>query len=114
MLSDTGMTGLLDFLYLKEHLSLPADVIPITTLVLGRSHTPGPVVPPRINRDAVVMRNAYREPPQEILEEWFDRMKVGFILLYPFAGLSSKISYYHERMETAERELRGIFLEERE
>jgi nitroreductase len=112
MLSDTGMTGLLDFSYLKKYLSLPEDVIPITTIVLGKSHSLDSVVPPRFDRDVVVMRKSYHQCSQAEIEEWFDRMKVGFKLLYPFSDFSSKISYYQEKMGVAERELKGIFIKE--
>jgi len=114
MLSDTGMTGLLDFSYLREHLFLPEGVIPITTLVVGRSSETSSIAPPRLSRDSVVMKNSYRACPREELEEWFDRMKVGFKLLYPFSDLSSKIAYYQEKMETAESELEKLFKKEKE
>ncbi len=109
MLSDTGMTGLLDFSYLKDHLSLPEDVIPLTTLVLGRSDNSDSVVPPRLSHEMVVMKNKYHECPCTELEEWFDRMKVGFKLLYPFSNFSSKISYYQGKMAEAEKELKSVF-----
>jgi FMN reductase [NAD(P)H] len=114
MLSDTGMTGLLDFSHLKEHLSLPEDVIPITTLVLGRSHKSDSVAPPRLNCNTVVMKKSYRQSSQEELEEWFERMKVGFKFLHPFSDLSSKISYYQGKMEVAEKELKRLFMKEKE
>jgi hypothetical protein len=114
MLSDTGMTGLLDFSYLREHLLLPEGVIPITTLVLGRSSATSSIAPPRLSRDSVVMKNSYRACPREELEEWFDRMKVGFKLLYPFSDLSSKIAYYQEKMETVEGKLEDLFKKEKE
>ena len=114
MLSDTGMTGLLDFSCLRERLLLPQGVIPITTLVLGRSSETISIAPPRFGRNSVVMKNSYRACPREELEEWFDRMKVGFKLLYPFSDLSSKIAYYQDKMETVERELEKLFKKEKE
>ena len=47
MLSDTGRTGLLDFAHLREKLSLPDRVLPLTTLVLGRPVIKSPAIPPR-------------------------------------------------------------------
>jgi hypothetical protein len=60
------------------------------------------------------MKNSYRACPREELEEWFDRMKVGFKLLYPFSDLSSKIAYYQEKMETVEGKLEDLFKREKE
>lgn len=112
MLSDTGFTGLLDFTYLKQHLGLPEDVIPLTTLVLGLSQSSDPVVAPRLSRQAVVMEKVYRDASREEMEDWVDRMKAGFKLLYPFSDFSSKITYYQGKMVSAERELKESLLKE--
>jgi hypothetical protein len=112
MLSDTGMTGLLDFSYLRDHLSLPEDVIPVTTLVLGISNDNTSISPPRLKSNSVIMKKYYRPSAREDLNEWFDRMKVGFKLLYPFSDLSAKITYYQEKMITAEKDLKAAFSKE--
>lgn len=110
MLSDTGTTGLLDFSYLKKHLSLPDGVIPITTLVLGIAREIPRISPPRLDRDAIVMKKYYRSCAEEYLHEWFEQMKIGFKLLYPFSDLSTKITYYEDRMKKANKELEELFL----
>jgi nitroreductase len=112
MLSDTGLTGLLDFSFLKEHLELPGGVIPVTTLVLGISRDSSSISPPRLKKNAVVMSKCYQPCSREELGEWFDRMKIGFKFLYPFSDLSSKLTYYQEKMSEAEKEIKEVFFKE--
>jgi len=113
MLSDTGMTGLLDFSYLKEHLLLPVDVIPLTTLVLGRAHDSSSISPPRLHINTIAMKKNYQASAPEDLFEWFERMKVGFKLFHSFSDLSAKIYYYQEKMAGVEKELKEIFLQDK-
>jgi hypothetical protein len=112
MLSDTGMTGLLDFSYLKEHLELPEGVIPVTTLVLGISRDSSSISTPRLKKNAVVMSKSYQSCSREELGEWFDRMKIGFKFLYPFSDLSSKLTYYQKKMSEAEKEIKKVFFKD--
>jgi len=109
MLSETGKTGLLDFAYLKEKLSLPDGVLPLTTLVIGKASGEKPGVPPRQPWEATVMKNTYNEKCSEMLADWQQQMFIGFKLTHPLSNFQKQLEYYKKKMVEAEEEIKKQF-----
>ncbi len=110
MLSETGKTGLLDIQYLKKKLDLPDGVLPITTLVLGRSNMNTPGTPPRQPRYCVAMEKAYKKNVSENLKNWFDQMFIGFKLTHPLSNFNKQIEFYKKKMIEAEKDIKKEFI----
>jgi nitroreductase len=109
MLSETGRTGLLDIGFLKEKLRLPAGVLPLTTLVLGKGGSKLPGIPPRQTRDATVMRTCYDPTAGSRLKDWFDQMFIGFKITHPLSSFDKQIAFYRKKMLEAEKEVKKEF-----
>jgi len=109
MLSETGKTGLLDMKHLKEKLKLPKQVLPITTLVLGKPGIKFPGIPPRQTMDVVTMKNSYNLNENSNLMQWFEQMMVGYKVTHPLSTLEKQIEFYRRKMTDAEKELRKAF-----
>jgi len=110
MLSETGKTGLLDHSYLSRMLDLPDGVLPVTTLVLGRPASTTAGIPPRQPKNAVVMPAGYNRAAGTNLEDWYDRMLVGYKLTHPLSSLDKQIGFYRKKMAEAEQGLQKQFL----
>jgi FMN reductase (NADPH) len=106
MLSETGKTGILDYAYLKEHLRLPDDVIPVTTLVIGRAKGEKAGTPPRQPWKAMVMEKIYNADNCEMLEDWQQQMFIGFKLTHPLSNFQKQLEMYKKKMVEAEEELK--------
>lgn len=111
MLSETGKAGLLDYTYLKDKLNLPAGVLPLTTLVLGRSDVKLPGIPPRQPFKSVVMEKRYNHSAAENLKDWFQQMFIGFKLTHPFSNFERQIEFYKDKMTEAEADIKKSFLD---
>jgi nitroreductase len=110
MLSETGKTGLLDLAYLKEKLCLPDGVLPVTTLVLGKSNTKTAGIPPRQPADSVVMAKTYNQSNGSNLKDWFQQMFIGFKLTHPLISFDKQIDFYKKKMLITEPLLEKQFL----
>ena len=110
MLSETGKTGLLDIAYLKEKLSLPRRVLPLTTLVLGKAGAQLPGIPPRQPWDCIVMKKTYSQAAEKNLADWFAQMFIGFKVTHPLSSFDRQITFYKEKMFRAEEALKKEFL----
>jgi len=109
MLSETGRTGLLDTAFLVEKLGLPEGVLPLTTLVLGRSTLKLPGIPPRQPRAAVVMPQRYQPECKDMLRDWFDQMFIGFKIGHPLSNFDKQLAFYRKKMLEAEQTVRRCF-----
>ena len=109
MLSETGGTGLLDIKTLKEKLNLPNHVLPITTLVIGKSGIKFPGIPPRQPKNTVTMRKLYNLNAGANLKEWFGQMTAGYKVTHPLSTLDKQIEFYRMKMTNAEKEVRKVF-----
>jgi FMN reductase (NADPH) len=109
MLSETGRTGLLDTAFLVERLGLPDGVLPLTTLVLGRSSMSLPGIPPRQPREAVVMQQGYNAECKGMLRDWFDQMFIGFKIGHPLSNFDKQLAFYRKKMIEAEQVVRRYF-----
>ncbi len=109
MLSETGKTGLLDFTYVKEKLNLPDGVLPVTTLVLGKSGSKLPVIPPRHPLSCLVMEKSYNKSAATDLKDWFHQMFIGFKLTHPLSNLNKQIEMYKKKMISVESDLKKYF-----
>jgi nitroreductase len=106
MLSETGKTGLLDYAYLKENLRLPDGVIPVTTLVIGRTKEEKAGIPPRQPWKAMVMEKRYNADNCEMLEDWQQQMFIGFKLTHPLSNFQKQLEMYKKKMVDAEEEIK--------
>jgi nitroreductase len=109
MLSETGKTGFYDAAELSQALALPPGVVPITTIVFGRS-AHRPVMPPRLPLEAVSFAGRYPETPQPVLEAWYEQMQAGYVASTGQA-FQKQIDLYNRRLEDAEGDLRRLVLE---
>jgi len=109
MLSETGKTGLLDIKHLSEKLDLPEQVLPVTTLILGKPGIKFPGIPPRQAMDTVVMKNRYDLNTGSNLKEWFDQMMVGYKVTHPLSTLDKQVEFYRKKMTDAEKDIRKVF-----
>jgi len=109
MLSETGKTGLLDIDQLKNSLQLPDGVLPITTLVLGKSNMPLPGIPPRQPRDAMVMKKHYSISAGKGLNDWLQQMLIGFKITHPLSTLDKQVDRYKRKMMEAEAAVKKEF-----
>ena len=109
MLSETGRAGLLDISYLRELLTLPEGVVPITTLVLGRGGMQLPGIPPRQPPDAVIMHKMYDRTAASRLADWYEQMFIGYKITHPLSGFDRQIAYYKQQMTTAEEAVKEAF-----
>ena len=109
MLSETGRTGLLDIKHLNKKLNLPEHVLPVTTLVIGKTGIKFPGIPPRQPRDTVTMKKVYDLNAGSNLKEWFEQMMVGYKVTHPLSTLDKQIEFYRKKMSDAEKEVRKVF-----
>ena len=109
MLSETGRAGLLDYGYLREKLQLPENVLPLTTLVLGRSGLQFPGIPPRQPREAVIMQKQYDRTAGVHLADWYEQMFIGYKLTHPLSSFDRQIDYYRKKMVEVEQILHNAF-----
>ena len=109
MLSETGRAGLLDSAFLREKLALPESVLPLTTLVLGRSGMQLPGIPPRQPREAVVMPAHYDRDAGSRLANWFQQMFIGYKLTNPLSSFDRQIAIYRKKMVDAEAGIKDAF-----
>jgi nitroreductase len=109
MLSETGRAGLLDSSFLKEKLALPESVLPLTTLVLGRSGMQLPGVPPRQPKDAVVMQQIYDRDAGSRLANWYKQMFIGYKITHPLSSFDRQIAFYRKKMVDAEAGVKEAF-----
>jgi len=110
MLSETGRAGLLDYGYLREKLQLPENVLPLTTLVLGRSGLQFPGIPPRQPGQAVIMQKHYDLAAGSKLSDWYEQMFIGYKLTHPLSSFDSQIGCYRKKMVEVEQILHTAFL----
>jgi len=109
MLSETGKTGLLDMKHLKEKLNLPEQVLPVTTLVIGKPGIKFPGIPPRQPESTVTMKKGYDLNAGSNLKEWFEQMMVGYKVTHPLSTLDKQVELYRKKMTDAEKEVRKTF-----
>ena len=109
MLSETGKTGLLDFKHLKNKLNLPEQVLPVTTLVIGKAGIKMPGIPPRQPKEVVTMNKTYDSKACTNLKDWFGQMMIGYKVTHPFSTLDKQIAFYRSKMKEAEKEVKKVF-----
>jgi nitroreductase len=110
MLSETGRAGILDVAFLKERLSLPDRVLPMTTLVLGWGGLQLPGIPPRQPRDAVIMHKQYDRTAGSLLADWYAQMFIGYKLSHPLSDFDRQFAYYQKKMVDAEGAIKDVFI----
>jgi nitroreductase len=114
MLSDTGKTGFFSVAYLKDRLKLPVGVYPLMTVVFGYPKVRNVPMPPKFKIEDITFSGTYRQTEAAKVHEWFSLMEAGYKASNFFSSFRAKLSYYKENLSRAEKELRGIILEERE
>lgn len=108
MLSETGQSGFLDALYLKEKLSLPAGVFPLMTLVLGYPRSGYRAMPPRLPLDQICFTRKYQEAEMGIIKDWYAQMFTGYKAEHPFSSFDAQLELYRNKIDQAERDLRAM------
>jgi len=108
MLSETGQTGLLDVGMLRERLSLPDDVVPVTTIVCGYTHRRFEPLPPRLPMAMISGKRTYPEVNREKLSLWLGDMKAGYKAMRPWTSFRAQLKVYHKKIHQAETDLREI------
>lgn len=108
MLSQTGKTGLMDYKYLKEKLSLPELVFPLTTLAFGYPESEVLFSPPKYDKEVIIHRDGYYHLDEEKVKEWFDDM--DFVCnLADKEKITEKFKSYLKMLPDAEEELANAF-----
>ncbi len=108
MLSETGQTGLLDVGMLRERLSLPDDVVPVTTIVCGYTRRRFAPLPPRLPMAMISGKGAYPEVDREKLSLWLGDMKAGYKAMRPWTSFKAQLKVYRGKIHQAEADLREI------
>ena len=108
MLSETGGTGLLDVGRLCEHLSLPAGVVPLTTLVLGYRGKGLAPMPPRLPVKAIRGQAAYPDVDETVQATWLADMQAGYRAMRPWTSFKAQVRTYADKIHKAEADLRSI------
>ena len=110
MLSETGRSGFLDAMYLKEKLSLPDGVFPLMTLVLGYPKSGYRAMPPKLPMDQICFTGKYKEADLGILKDWFSQMFTGYKAEHPFSSFDAQLELYRSKIDQAERDLHNMVL----
>jgi len=110
MLSETGQTGLLDTGMLREVLSLPENVVPLTTVVFGYRRMGLSPVPPRLPMDMVCGKGSYPRVDRDALSVWLADMKAGYRAMRPWTSFEAQLKVYRRKIHRAEEDLkRAVF-----
>jgi FMN reductase (NADPH) len=105
MLSETGQTGLLDVGILRESLSLPDSVVPLTTIVCGYTNRKFAPVPPRLPMRMISGEGEYPEVDREKLSLWLGDMKAGYKAMRPWSSFKAQMKSYKRKIHQAEEDL---------
>ena len=108
MLSETGQTGLLDPGVLCESLSLPEDVVPVTTIVCGYSKKRLTPMPPRLPITMICGKGAYPEVDRDALSLWLGDMKAGYKAMRPWTSFKGQLRAYKRKIHQAEADLMAV------
>ena len=108
MLSDTGRSGFLDALHLKEKLSLPDGVCPLMTIILGYPKSGYRAMPPKLPLDQICFAGRYREAELGILKDWFSQMFTGYKAEHPFSSFDAQLELYRNKIDQAEKDLQTM------
>jgi len=108
MLSETGRSGFLDALYLKEKLSLPDGVFPLMTLVLGYPKSGYRAMPPKLPMDQICFTRKYKEAEPGALKDWFSQMFTGYKAEHPFSSFDAQLELYRSKIDQAEKDLQTM------
>ena len=108
MLSETGRSGFLDAMYLKEKLSLPDGVFPLMTFVLGYPKSGYRAMPPKLPIDQISFAGKYKETDPSIMKDWFSQMFTGYKAEHPFSSFNAQLELYQSKIDQAEQGLQAM------
>lgn len=109
MLSQTGRTGICDVGFLKEKLSLPKMVFPITTLAFGYPAKEILFSPPKLKQSVVSHNKDYHLDVEEV-KRWYEDM--NFVCkMVDKEHLTEKFDKYLRLLPEAEKELNALLKE---
>ena len=108
ILSETGRSGFLDAMYLKEKLSLPDGVFPLMTLVLGYPKSGYRTMPPKLPIDQISFAGKYKETDPSIMKDWFSQMFTGYKAEHPFSSFNAQLELYRSKIDQAEKDLQTM------
>jgi nitroreductase len=114
MLSETGRSGLLDIVYLKDCLGLPERTVPLMTIVFGYPRGAVPPMPPKLPAEQIFFTGTYPQPDREGMQDWLDQMVAGYKASHIRSSFESQLEIYRSKIGQAEADLREIvFIDER-
>ena len=108
MLSETGRTGLLDAMYLKQRLGLPDGVFPLMTMVFGYARGFYPPMPPKLPLGQVTCADRYKEADRGVMEDWLAQMRAGYTASHPASSFEAKLQVYASKIGQAEADLQAM------
>ena len=114
MLSDTGKTGFFGAAYLKKTLALPPGTYPLMTVVFGYPVDRNLPMPPKFKTEEITFCGPYQKTEMEKIQAWFSLMEAGYKASNPLSSFKSKLKYYRDNLNRAERELKDMVLGQRE
>ena len=97
MFSETGRSGFLDAMHLKDKLSLLDGVFPLMTLVLGYPKSGYRVMPPKLPIDQICFAGKYKEAELGILKDWFSQKFTGYKAEHPFSSFDAQTGALSEQ-----------------
>lgn len=108
MLSQTGRTGFMDYEYLKEKLSLPNLVFPLTTIAFGYPENEVLFSPPKYDKEVIIHREGKYQLNESKIKVWFEDM--DFVCsLAEKEKITEKFKNYLRMLPKAEEELANAF-----
>jgi nitroreductase len=114
MLSDTGKTGFFSAAYLKKTLARPPGTYPLMTVVFGYPMDRNLPMPPKFKTEDITFFGPYQKTETANIQAWFSLMEAGYRASNPFSSFKSKLKYYRDNLNRAERELKDMVMGERE
>ncbi|MCX7769651.1 MAG: nitroreductase family protein [Proteobacteria bacterium] len=108
MLSQTGRTGFMDYEYIKEKLSLPSLVFPLTTIAFGFPENELLFSPPKLDKEVIIHRDGKYTLREEETIAWLKDMDFACNLAEG-EKITEKFKNYLKMLPKAEEELANAF-----
>jgi len=108
MLSETGRSGFLNALHLKEELALPEGVFPLMTIVLGYPKSGYRAMPPKLPLDQICFTGKYKEAEPGVMQDWFSQMFTGYKAEHPVSSFDAQLELYRSKIDQAEEDLKEM------
>jgi hypothetical protein len=71
-------------------------------------------MPPKFKTEDITFCGPYRKTQKGTTQAWFSLMEAGYKASNPFSSFKSKLKYYRDNLNRAERELRDVVMGEKQ